>query len=124
MSFYFLLSAILLTALLILLSFFIRNIFIAEDTSIKGKAISKTFSSSRFLTILEFYRKNLQLRQQIISFKRFLLFSSHYISIHCMTPLWGLAFFLHTNGNFLVVILSIITSFQLHQRLSLSLHHR
>jgi hypothetical protein len=41
----------------------------------------------------------------------------HLISIHLLAPLTGLAFFLRTDVNFLVFILSILWSMQLYQRL-------
>ena len=125
MSFTFLLNAVALTAIFTLISLSIKNIFITERKTISKKsslALSKAAQKSSFpifSVFLSFYHKNLQIKGQK-DYKRFFLFIAHYISIHFMIPLWGFSFFLHTNVNFLVIIISIFTSFQLHQRLYLS----
>jgi hypothetical protein len=42
---------------------------------------------------------------------------AHYVALHMVVPLLGLGFFLRTDGNFLVVIVSLLWSLQLVQRL-------
>ncbi len=40
----------------------------------------------------------------------------HYFSLHLLVPLLGLGVFLRTDANFLVVVLAMIASMQLYQR--------
>ena len=44
------------------------------------------------------------------------MYIAFYLSLHFLCPLWGFAFFLQSDGNFLVVIVSIFLSLQLHHR--------
>ena len=41
----------------------------------------------------------------------------HYVALHLLIPVGGLGFWLRTDGNFLIVILSLFLSVQLAQRL-------
>ena len=40
-----------------------------------------------------------------------------YLCLHFLFPLWGFAFFLQSDGNFLVVLASIFISLQVHHRI-------
>lgn len=47
--------------------------------------------------------------------KRSLLSFVFFVSLNLIIPLWGFGIFLHSDANFMVVICSIIFSYQLYQ---------
>ena len=67
-------------------------------------------------SFLQRYRLALQQPHQSSPPADSLLHTVSCILLHFLFPLWGFGFFLHSDANFLVVVLSIIISLQIHQR--------
>lgn len=85
----------------------IRKAYLESLTSVDEKSAG----------VLHFYRRRLDLlldgdRSQIVIFCWV-----HYVSLHLLPLFAGLAFYLRTDANFLVVILSIVWTMQLLQRI-------
>ena len=88
------------------LSFRIRNKYVHSLTSVDEKSAG----------IIYFYRATIGrifARPVAIDAAECAL---HYILLHTLWPLLGLGLFLKTDGNFLVIILSLIWTMQLIQR--------
>ena len=77
--------------------------------------VQTDFATNKFRFLLQSYCENLR-----NSLTRSFSFTSiitiiHYLCMHLFIPSWGFGFLLYTDGNFMVVILSILFSLQLHQ---------
>lgn len=84
----------------------IRKAYILSLTSVEEKSAG----------ILHFYRRNLEALLDGDRSRLTLSCWGHYVSLHLFPLLAGLAFYLRTDANFLVVILTILWNMQLMQR--------
>ncbi|MBI3394218.1 MAG: hypothetical protein HY042_00105 [Spirochaetia bacterium] len=95
------------TAVAVLLAVFLRRTYQGALTSVEEKNAG----------LIAYYRQRVvdifQRRLSLVS----ILAGLHFLSLHLLVPLWGFAIFLRSDGNFLVIVLSIIASIQLVQRL-------
>ena len=115
MSLPFLLFAILFSfsALLLFYSLY-SHIFQQEEKEKKGK---NSYDYNRLKAFWQAYCHELSQLSLKSFFKLNFLYIAFYLCLHLLFPFWGLALFLHSDGNFLVIISSVFISLQLHHRL-------
>ena len=136
MSLFFLILALFLTFLIIILFFELQIIYnkvlFKLQFNLKfNKSINKNsnktinnkitfinnFSKKNIIDFIEKYKLTLHSWNKPIFSKINFYTFSFYILLNLLIPFWGLTFYLNSDANFLVVVVSIIVSLQLHQRL-------
>ena len=119
MSFFFLILSFLLCAFLVYLCYAIRPIYRIYASKLSS-AKKNTLSVSKYL---QFYRMLLQedvqvmeaLKEQGVQSKAKALGLASYLCSYALFPFLGLAFFLHSDINFLIVILSVFIGMKIYQ---------
>ncbi|MBE7437064.1 MAG: hypothetical protein HS115_01320 [Spirochaetales bacterium] len=106
-SLFFLLLGLLTLGALVALSLQIKKKFEASIDSIDIKAAG----------LLAFYRQNIGLALSGMRSGVPLLCLLHLATLHSVVPLLGLGIFYRTDLNFLPVVLGLLLSMQIHQRL-------
>ena len=91
--------------ILLVLTVLVRNGFRNSLSSIEEKSAGFWF----------YYRSGVH--QFLRGETRFLPTFLHYVALHLVVPLWGLALFWRTDINFLAIIAGLLWSLQLLQRL-------
>lgn len=107
MSIPFLLVALIILLLVVGLSFYLDRRYRISLTSVEEKSAGWRFYYRGLISGL--FNGDLG-RDQILA-------ALHYVASHLLTPIAGLGLALRTDGNFLVVIFSVLISMQLVQRL-------
>jgi len=106
MSAPFLIAAIVDSVLTLALTLHIRNRYNSSLTSVAEKSAGALY----------FYRASLRRLAAAPGLDSFVTLA-HYAGLHLLVPLWGFAIWLHSDGNFLVVIAWAVWAVQLVQRL-------
>ncbi len=88
------------------LSVVIRQAYVHSLTSVEEKSAG----------IIHFYRARLRVLLSGAPDRMSILCGLHYLTVHLIPLVAGLSFYLKTDANFLVVILSIVWNMQLFQR--------
>lgn len=98
--------AVLALGAIVYLSLQIRKAYLHSLTSVKEKSAG----------LLHFYQRSLESMLDGDKSKLPVFCWIHYVSLHLLPLLAGLAFYLRSDANFLVVILTILWNMQLMQR--------
>ena len=115
MSLPFLFFAILLSSLGLLLFYSLcSHIFKAERKKQSAAPFYKPEMLRAFWQSCRHELSHLRLKP---FFKLSFLYLAFYLCLHLLFPFWGFALFLHSDGNFLVIVGSVFISLQLHHRL-------
>jgi len=88
------------------LSYKLKDLYSASLTSVKEK--SEGFLFFYRSRIDDFFRGTFNFENSIVS--------AHYLSVNLFPLFFGLSFFLRSDYNFLVVVISLIWTMQLYQR--------
>lgn len=107
MSYFFLVLGLLILAALVYLSIQIKNRFETSIDSIDLKSAG----------ILAFYRQNIRLALSGMRSGVPLLCLLHLGALHSVVPVLGLGIFYRTDLNFLPVVVGLLLTMQIHQRI-------
>lgn len=114
MSLPFLFFSILLSSLALLLFYSLYSRIPQREEKVGASFFYRHGKLSAFWKAYAYELSRLSLRPFL---KLSFLCLAFYLCLHLLFPLWGFAFFLRSDGNFLVIIGSVFISLQLHHRL-------